>query len=50
MSHAHEEGATSIFISTDHQPQYMGQVIGDSLNYILETAACNVIICKMEKG
>ena len=50
VSHAHEEGATSIVISTDHQPQYRGQVIGDSLNYILETAACNVIIGKMEKG
>ena len=50
VSHAHEEGANSIVISTTYKSQYGGQVIGDSLNYILATAACNVIICKFEKS
>mgnify|MGYP001373594324 CR=1 FL=1 len=50
VGHAHEEGVSSIVISATYKSQYSGEAIGDSLNYILETAACNVIICKIEKG
>tara|TARA_B100001013_G_scaffold319477_1_gene228367 strand:- start:153 stop:566 length:414 start_codon:yes stop_codon:yes gene_type:complete len=50
VNHAHEEGANSIVISATYKSQYREQAIGGSLNYILETAACNVIICKFEKN